>query len=424
MKLLCLLCSLAGVCAGRTVSADDYPSLAAAVSAARSGAVISLREGYRTVLRSGLTIAGTDVTLRCGEKAAIVKDFDGDAIAITGRNIAIEGCTLDGRNHAGGLVTMNGARGVSIRNSILFNTAGLAIGIYHSSGVKVVDSTISDNLGSAVFAQDDLDDIEIASNRIDSAARTPSSGTDTVAVHTYRRGGTATNISIHNNTIRHGGNNFAIEIGAFGAGAVPPSGVNVADNTITLAVKSNGAISFSTLNNGAATGNVIDADRNPMYITAIELVSTKNVTVSHNTFKNGPPGTAYTMSIDGGRNNRLIANRFEGGIYVGTSREDASHVDDNVIEGNVLSPPNGSGFSRGLIWLQCNTRNCSLSRNNIRGNVLNGSGAPVAVNLENDYAGRGGRMDGNRVSGNQMRDVRQRTNIGDGVTNTVTDDVR
>jgi hypothetical protein len=423
IKPTLLLLAFAIASIGRTVFADKYSSLGAAIQAARGGGVVILPEGYRSVLHSQLTIDGAGIILRCAERAAIIKAFNGDAISITGSAIAIEGCLVDGQaqKYSGGLFLLNGATDVTILNSILFNSAGLVIGVYHCSNIRVLGSTITANTGSAFFAQDDLNQIELASNTIDSSMAPQPPGIDTIGVHTYLRGGTATGISIHDNQIRHGGDNFAIEVGAFGAGAKLPTDVTVARNSILLRGKSNGGISFSTLEKGSVTENKIDADRHPMNIAAIELVSTRNVTVSGNVFRNAAPLTAYVMSIDGGSANALVGNQVEGGIYAGTSRPESAHVDNNVIRENVLSPGPGSTFPRGLIWFQCNTPNCSVNGNQVTDNRLRGSNIAFGVNLENDYGGRGGRVEANEVKQNQLSGVDKEISTGPGVGETITD---
>jgi hypothetical protein len=422
IKPAILLLALAIASRGRTVSADKYSSLGGAISALRGGGEVILPEGYRSVLHSQLTIAGAGITLRCAERAAIIKDFNGDAISVTGSAITIEGCMLDGQGqkYSGGLLLLNGATDVTIRNSILFNSAGLVIGVYHSSSIRVLASTITGNKAAPFFAQDDLNQIEIASNTIDSSMAPQPPGTDTIGVHTYLRGSTANGISIHDNQIRHGGDNFAIEVGAFGPGAKLPTDVTVARNSIVLVGKSNGGISFSTLEKGSVTENKIDAERHPMNIAAIELVSTKNVTGSGNVFRNAAPLTSYVISIDGGSTNALVGNQIEGGIYVGTSRPESAHVDNNVIRDNVLSPTLGSTFPHGLIWFQCNTPNCSVNGNQVTDNHLRGGNIAFGVNLENDYGGRGGRVESNEVRQNQLSGVNKEVSIGPGVGETIT----
>jgi hypothetical protein len=69
--------------------------------------------------------------------------------------------------------------------------------------------------------------------------------------------------------------------------------------------------------------------------------------------------------------------------------------------------------------MQCNTLNCSLSRNRIRDNHFTGVPASIGVNLENDYPGHG-RMDGNQIYTNQLRGGGRVVVVGGGATNTVT----
>jgi hypothetical protein len=404
----------------RIMRADGFPRLAQAVIAARNDAEILLPDGYAGVLDSQLQLGGDNVTLRCAPTARILKRFNGDAIHITGRNIRIEGCRIDGdnRRYSGGLIVLNDARGVNISNSSLVDSAGIAVAIYTSTGVTVSGCSISGNLDSAIFAQDGLDRIEIASNNIDSTAATARRGVDTIGIHTWMRGGTAQNIDIHDNTIVHGGDNFAVEVGAFGPGSTPPYNVAMSHNNIRLAADSNGAISYSTLNRGAISENRIDAGGHEMRIDAVELVSTTKVIVSHNTLVHANPAATYTLSINGGRENVVEDNVFEGGIYVGTSRADWPNVDHNLIRGNTLTAAPRAELPRGLIWFQCNTFHCSVNGNVVTGNTLNSNGAGAGVNFENDYASKGGRVDRNEVRENRTRGRASRVDIGPEVTNT------
>ncbi len=407
----------------RTVRADAFPRLAQAVGLARENAEILLPDGYVGVLDSQLQLSGDNVALRCAPTARIEKRFNGDAIHITGRNIQIRGCRIDGENrrYKGGLIILNDARGVLIANSSLVNGEDIAIAIYTSSSVRISGCSIAGNLGSAIFAQDGLDRIEISSNNIDSTSVTTRRGIDTIGIHTWMRGGTAENISIRDNAIVHGGDNFAVEVGAFGEGSVPPSNVSMSRNIIRLAVDSNGAISYSTLNRGAISENRIDAGGHQMRIDAIELVSTTKIIVSHNVVTHAHSAAAYTISINGGRENVVEDNVFEGGIYAGTSRADWPNVDHNLIRGNTLTATPRADLPRGLIWFQCNTFRCSISGNVVTGNTLNGNDAGAGVNLENDYASSGGRVDGNEVRDNRTRGLAKQVDIGSHVTNTRTE---
>src|SRR5581483_4621293 len=60
MRLLYLWLPFFMVAPGRTITIDQYRSLAAAVTGARSGSVIQLPAGYRAVLPAPLTISGTN----------------------------------------------------------------------------------------------------------------------------------------------------------------------------------------------------------------------------------------------------------------------------------------------------------------------------------------------------------------------------
>jgi hypothetical protein len=401
-----------------SVFAADYSSLNAAVAAAGSNAEVVLTSGYIATVNSQLALSGANLTLRCETGSMIVKGFDGDLMQVTGANIAIDGCTIDGARiaYSGGLIVVSNASGLLIKDSTIENGAATALAIYTASGVTVTGNKIVDNLGSSIFAQDFLDQIEIAGNVADSSAIIAPEGIDTIGVHTYAAGGAATNISIHDNTIVHGGNNFAIEVGAFGPNSFPPSGLVISSNRITLGLQSNGGISLSTVNNGTVGNNVVDAQDYVMNIAGVELVSTNGVSATYNAVKNAAFGATYTVGLNGGSNNTVSNNVFEGGIYIGTSLTGSPNVDGNVIQNNVLTASPGAFFPRGLIWLQCNTTNCSVSRNSITGNILGGNGSGPGINFENDYGT--GMMDSNNAGGNQVIGASMVISIGPNVTNT------
>jgi hypothetical protein len=403
--------------------ADNYASLAGALAAAGDNAEIILPENYTATLPSQLAITHSGVTLRCANGAGIAKGFSGDAIRISGRNVVIDGCRIDGAKgrYAGGLIVVNGANGVLIRNSTLTNGAGTGLGIFGSTRVTVTGSTLTQNLGSPIYAQDGLDQIEIGFNSIDSSTASPPNGIDTIGVHTYANGGTATNISIHDNTIVHGGDNFAIEVGSFGPNSQLPANVVVGNNWINLVRDSNGGVSYSTLMQGSVLGNRIDAGGRAVRINGIELVSTTDVVVADNILTNTPAATTYTISINGGSRNIVENNVFEGGIYVGTSRVGAPSVNDNVIQQNILTVPPGAAMPRGVIWFQCNTFTGSVSRNVVRHNVIYGNSSGAGVYLENDFWANGGKVDSNDAGANQISGATDAVHIGPHVTNTVVD---
>jgi hypothetical protein len=396
--------------------ADTYPSLQAAIDAAGSEAEVLLPDGYTAPLRSELNLSGHDVTLHCAPGATIAKAFAGDAIHITGSNIAIDGCRIEGPGLPGGLVRLNDAHGVLIRKSTLTGSGGIAVAIYTSADVTVSQSTFTQNGGSPIFAQDRIEHLEIANNTIDSSNLVSPHSIDTIGVHTWMPGGTVSDISIHDNTIVHGGDNFAVEVGAFSEHAIAPVRVSVDRNNIRMTRDSNGGVSYSTVNHGSVSGNHFDAGGHAMYIDAIELAAANHITVDSNTLIHTRPNTTYTVALNGSSNDLVRNNVFEGGIYIGTSRTNFPAVDGNLISGNSLTA-SGAPLPRGIVWFQCNTRNCSVSRNQVTGNVLHGNNSGSAINFENDYPGSGV-MDANQASTNQVAGASQGVSVGNGATNT------
>ena len=387
------------------IYAHNYDTLGGAVEAAGSNAEIVLAGGHAFTLKSQLRLRGANVTLRCEKNSIVVKEFNGDAIRVEGSNIAIDGCTIDGARlqFGGGTIVIANSTGVLVRDSSILNGAGTGIGIFASTNVKVVGNALRGNLGDAIFAQDFLDRIEIALNTADSSAVAPNQGyLNTIGVHTYGAGGTATRISIHGNTILHGGDDFGIEVGAFGPQSARPSGVSISANKIRLSRECNGGISLSTLNGATVENNRVDAAGHIMHIDAIELAFSNAVKATGNSIVNVTSRPEYTLTVNGGSDNTIADNVLQGGIYIGTSSTSTPQVDSNVLRGNDITATSGAAYPRGLIWLQCNTSNCSVSRNSIFGNFLRGNGSGPGITFENDYAGRGGVMASNVVGSNRI----------------------
>ncbi len=402
----------------QVISADNFNSLQAAVAAGGADSEIVLPPGYVTTLNSILFIGQQNVTLRCLPGSMIIKGFNGEAILMSGRNLVMDSCTLDGANmsYSGEGLIISAANGTVVRNSTIQSTAGTAIDISWASGVSVVCNTIKGNLGSGIFAQDFIDGLEIGNNLVDTSSVVNPDGIDTIAVHTFGAGATAMNVNIHDNTILHKGNDYAIEVGSFGQSSMPPVGVLVNNNTMTLEIPSAGGISLSTCSGGQVNTNTIDAAGNMINIDAIELVVVNNITASGNTIKNTVPGSLYTVSINGSSNNSFTNNTIEGGIYVGTTLMSALNVNQNTIQGNAITVPSSADLSKGIVWFQCNAPGCSVSNNTITNNVMTGNNTGPGINFENDYGNQGGVVDSNNAAGNQITGAILNISIGPGVT--------
>ena len=402
----------------KVVSADTFGSLQAAITAAGPDAEIVLPAGYVATLNSILVVSQNNVTLRCLPGSMIAKGFNGNAVLMSGSNLVMDGCTLDGArtSYGGEGLIISAANGILIRNSTIQNSAGTAIDISYASGVTVVGNTIAGNLGGGIFAQDFIQGLEIGNNLVDTTSVANADGVDTIAVHTLAGGATATNVNIHDNTILHGGNDYAIEVGSFGQASLPPAGVLVNNNTMTLAIPSAGGISLSTCNGGQVNGNTIDVAGNSIGIDAIELVVVNNITASGNTIKNVASSNSYTVSINGSSNNSFSNNVIEGGIYIGTTLMNALNVNQNTIQGNTITAPSGTDLSKGIVWFQCNAPGCSVSNNSITNNIMTGDNTGPGINFENDYGSQGGVVDSNNAGGNQITGTILGISIGPDVT--------
>ena len=150
-----------------------------------------------------------------------------------------------------------------------------ADGIYltNSANTKILNTISTENARDPIFAQDNINGLEIASGLVNDRACRSKEGCHKIAVHTWGKGGTATNINIHDMTIQSYTGNYGIEVGAFSDVALQPDGVNIHDNYETVVANgTNGLASCSTVSNCRMAGNHDNANNLPTFDPVYELV--------------------------------------------------------------------------------------------------------------------------------------------------------
>ena len=253
------------------------------------------------------------------------------------------------------------------------------------------------------------------------------------AAHTSVSGQTNKQTVFEHNTYILGLVDFAIEVGDFASGAIPPDGTKITNNSITLTHDSiAGAISFSNVTSCVATGNTINAAGHTWSIAGIELVAAAGCTLNTNTISGTPAsgGDYSAITANGSNGSAILGNILSAGIFWGNGSGTTNKTNNNsTIQGNVINPTAGSTFTTGLIHTQCNiSGGCQVSNNIITGNTLNSTGStvPGGIAMENDYnPGNDGLgvMRTNTVAGNTYIGTFSSGNVftGGTVTNTLYD---
>lgn len=416
-------CTVAADWVASTITpyASQYASLAAAITAVGSNSVLILPTGYNTSIGSTVTISQSNIQVICQDGSLITKTFNGTGLLVTGTNVQIQNCSITGTATAlnSDDLEINGASGVLVSGGSYTNS-GIqgAISIYNSSHVRVTGVTISGSSSMGILAQDNVDDIEIDSNIIDTTAATVA-GSHDIVVHTFTSGDYATKIRIHDNSLVNG-NGFCVEVGAFG-GLTPVAPLVIKNSCKASVTSTFGGYSFNQVTGGLMQGNVFDQNSFVITIQAFEFAKVDHSTMEGNSQVNAPSTNMVGISIDGSSSNIISANQLQGIIYVGSSGSTTS-VYGNRITNNVVAFPASATSTHGAIWIQCNFASTNCNNNLISGNWLQGvASINFGVDLENDQSGSGGTLDGTIVSGNHIANFGVAGIIngtGSGVTNT------
>ena len=366
------------------VNASLYPSLAAAVTAAGDNGTILLPPGYNTTIASTVKISGTNVQLLCQNGSTITKNFRGTGLLVTGRNIVVDNCSITGAPSSSNSddLQINGASDVRVSGGSYTNSGAQGgITIYRSSRVRVTGVSVFGGATFGIFAQDNLDEIEIDSNIVDTTSATVSQ-TLAIGVHTFAKEAYATHIKIHDNKIIQGGDDFCIEVGAFGG--LRPTGIEVANNMCKAAATSTGMVSLASVSNGVMTGNIFDQNNQTITVEAFELAASNNITASANIQYGAPSKNIYGMSVNGSSNNVVSGNQLQGRIYLGGSTSAMANNYGNRITENQIQMQSDAK-SQAAIWLQCNFTSANCNGNYIGGNrIIAASGVNSGIYLEND----------------------------------------
>ena len=393
-------------------------NLATTVAGNPSNATIIPAYNYNETLTSTVTMSGTNLTLQCVKGTTFTKGSNNPILSITGTNITIDGCTFDGAEaggFTGNVINISVSSGVTIKNSTFKNVAAAANAINgQAAGTQTgltigPGNTFSNVLGSAFYGDGTaISGLNIHDNVMD-CSQISSGANSCIASHTSVSGQTNKNTKIANNQIIQGAGCYAIEVGSFTAGAVPPDTVSITGNKVQRTANAAcGGISVSTATNVTESLNTVDNGGFTYVTNVFEFVGTFGSSFTGNVSSNEPVGANnFDLSISGTSGATVQSNIFQGGIFLGNGSGTTNlHNDSNVVEGNTITLPSGATYdsTHPLIWLRCNAAGgCTVNNNRVMGNAVTMTGATVqyGIYLDNDFpGGGGGSVDSNNISSN------------------------
>ena len=371
-------------------SLDDTATVQQMISSTgASGGKILIPAGTY-VIKSSLVVAHNQVSVLCQRGALFKKAAIFTMFIVTGNNVTIDGCAIDGTGfqaRENGIHVLGGSN-VQITNNKLTNNANYGIYLNGVSGARVQGNTVSGNWGNGIFAENNTKNVSVLNNVIDNST----GGGVAIGFHSTTPGQGINNIQVQNNALI-GGTLFCLEIGGFGG--LSPTGIVVTGNSCKAGASGVfGGYSFDTVTQGTISNNTFDSNGlTRASVGAFELVNCVNMTLSGNK----TIGIAG-LSLDGSSNSNVYGNTFQNCngscMYIGTSRPVAMQA--NRVTQNTLSEGTPHGQSR-LIFMQCNNYSANCSNNQITNNIITGTLAgETAVWVERDA----GEMSGTLVSGN------------------------
>jgi Right handed beta helix region len=376
----------------------DTPSLQACANNSVPESTCILPSGFIEPVVDPIEISTSHITIQCISRASIIAKSSSRLFILTGTDIAITGCDLDGGVQSGytsyGLA-LRSASSVKIFNNTFHDFANAAIRVTGGSNIDIEGNRFSALHDNALYGEMTINNIIVANNPlIDVSQRTDWGAA--IALHSTDPGETVTNTTISNNFIKNG-SSFCVEIGAFGGN--PPSNISLLNNYCQQGSDTgdHGGYSFANTTGLVAIGNLYDLHgTTKATLPGIELVLGNQATVTGNSLY------GLDLSLDRQSESRVsnnaIHNPISGmGIYIGANVSPSTLSGNLVTENHIdYSVDNTSKLG---IWFQCDADAANCSSNQITNNFLNNlyiSGVGIKVQRNK------GVMQNNSITGNTI----------------------
>lgn len=376
----------------------DTPSLQACANNSLPESTCILPSGFIEPVIDPIKISTSHITIRCASGSSIVAKSSSRLFILTGTDIAITDCDLNGGTQSGytsyGLA-LRDASSIKIFNNTFHDFANAAIRITGGSNIDIEGNRFSALHDNALYGEMTINNIMIANNPlIDVSQRTDWGAA--IALHSTDPEEMVTNATISNNFIKNG-SSFCVEIGAFGGN--PPSNISVLNNYCQQGSDTgdHGGYSFADTTGLITSGNLYDLHgTTKATLPGIELVLGNHATVTGNSLY------GLDLSLDRQSQSRVsdntIHNPINGmGIYIGANVS-PSTLSGNLVTENHIDYSVGSTSELG-IWFQCDAEAANCSSNQITNNFLNNSYVSgIGIKVQRDK----GVMQNNSITGNTI----------------------
>jgi len=376
----------------------DVPSLQACVNSAVPESTCILPAGFLEYVADAIDISASHISIECAQGASLTAEASSRIFIITGTDITIAGCDLNGGLQNGFSsygIAIRDAHSVNIFNNTFHDFANVAIRITKGSNLDIEGNRFMALRDNAVYGEMDIDTITVANNPLTDVSQRTDWGTG-VALHSASPGKTVRNVTISNNFIENGFS-FCVEIGAFGSN--PPSNISLLNNYCRQGSDTgdHGGYSFENTAGIVVRGNLYDLHgTSQATLPGIELVLGTQAAVTDNSLYG--LGLSLDRQSASEVSNNVIHDPLGGiGVYLGANVA-SSAVSGNVVTENHILYSVDQPSEKG-IWLQCNAGNADCSGNQIEGNFLNSSDIRgVGISIQRDQ----GIMQNNSITRNTI----------------------
>lgn len=154
----------------------DVPSLQACINNAIPESTCILPSGFVEHLSSAIDISASHISIECAQGASVIAEASDRIFIITGTDITIAGCDLNGGLQNGFSsygIAIRDAHSVNIFNNTFHDFANAAVRITRGSNLDIEGNRFSALHDNAVYGEMDIDTITVANNPlIDVSQRT------------------------------------------------------------------------------------------------------------------------------------------------------------------------------------------------------------------------------------------------------------
>jgi hypothetical protein len=355
--------------------AQPVGALLEKLNQAGSNSTIELTN-YSETTASPVVISGDNVTLSCGSGSVITKSGAYFGLAITGSNVTVQGCDIEGAGFGSNGIEVTG-NNVQLLGNTVHGHGLFGIHLNTVQNYTVRGGSVTGNLNIAIFAEaataSQIGPGVVAGVAVD-ASSAITADAHAFTIHTSAAGSTAVgNRFIDSNAKISTG--FCAE--SWQGRGSQPSGTVFSNLICNQTAKADGGVSFSGSVNGSVTNLLYSDGGFGNKAAGIEFTQGGG----HNSANGGSvkvtgPGIGIVFGESNDCASVPVTDTGGTAIYVGTSAASTG------VQHNTVGPmPVASGGANFAVWEQANNATANVSSNTFTGLKLTGDGAKGGTGL-------------------------------------------